>query len=90
LRKSDDGFEIAERDLALRGGGDPLGLKQSGFPAYRFADPIAHKDLIQAAADDARLILARDPSLTSPRGQAVRVLSEIFDWQAALGLTDAG
>ena len=90
LRKSDDGFEIAERDLALRGGGDPLGLKQSGFPAYRFADPIAHKDLIQAAADDAHLILARDPNLTSPRGQAVRVLSEIFDWQAALGLTDAG
>ena len=90
LRKSDDGFEIAERDLALRGGGDPLGLKQSGFPAYRFADPIAHKDLIQAAADDARLILARDPNLTSPRGQAVRVLAEIFDWQAALGLTDAG
>jgi ATP-dependent DNA helicase RecG len=90
LRKSDDGFEIAERDLALRGGGDPLGLKQSGFPAYRFADPIAHKELIQAAADDARLILARDPNLTSPRGQAVRVLAEIFDWQAALGLTDAG
>ena len=90
LRNSSDGFEIAERDLALRGGGDPLGLKQSGFPAYRFADPIAHKDLIQAAADDARLILARDPNLTSPRGQAVRVLSEIFDWQAALGLTDAG
>ena len=90
LRKSDDGFEIAERDLELRGGGDPLGLKQSGFPAYRFADPIAHKDLIQTAADDARLILARDPDLTSPRGQALRVLNEIFDWQAALGLTDAG
>ena len=48
---------IAEKDLALRGGGDPLGLKQSGFPDYRFADPAAHRDLIAAAADDARLIL---------------------------------
>jgi len=90
LRKSDDGFAIAERDLELRGGGDPLGLKQSGFPAYRFADPIAHRALIIAAADDARLMLARDPSLTGQRGLAVRILGELFDWQAAMGLTDAG
>ncbi|MGH6957903.1 MAG: ATP-dependent DNA helicase RecG, partial [Caulobacteraceae bacterium] len=34
LRRTDDGFVIAEKDLELRGGGDPLGLKQSGFPAY--------------------------------------------------------
>ncbi len=40
LRRTEDGFEIAEEDFRLRGGGDPLGLKQSGFPAYRFADPI--------------------------------------------------
>jgi len=89
LRRTDDGFVIAEKDLELRGGGDPLGLKQSGFPAYRLADPVAHRGLIAAAADDARLILARDPKLTSPRGQAVRVLQELFDWKPS-GLTDAG
>jgi len=90
LRRSDDGFEIAEKDLELRGGGDPLGLKQSGFPAYRLADPVAHRDLIAVAADDARLILARDPDLTSPRGQAVRTLQELFDWKSASPLHDAG
>lgn len=90
LRRSDDGFEIAEKDLELRGGGDPLGLKQSGFPAYRLADPVAHRDLIAVAADDARLILARDPDLTSPRGQAVRTLQELFDWKSASPLNDAG
>jgi len=89
LRRTDDGCVIAETDLELRGGGDPLGLKQSGFPAYRLADPVAHRGLIAAAADDARLILARDPKLTSPRGQAVRVLQELFDWKPS-GLTDAG
>ncbi|MDH4386836.1 MAG: ATP-dependent DNA helicase RecG [Caulobacter sp.] len=83
LRKTDDGFEIAEKDLELRGGGDPLGLKQSGFPAYRLADPTAHRDLIAVAADDARLILARDEGLTSPRGEAVRVLQALFDWRPA-------
>ncbi|QSF53298.1 ATP-dependent DNA helicase RecG [Brevundimonas fontaquae] len=81
LRRTEDGFEIAEEDFRLRGGGDPLGLKQSGFPAYRFADPIRHRSLMLAAADDARLIMNRDPDLTSERGQAVQVLEELFDWK---------
>ncbi|WP_191553882.1 ATP-dependent DNA helicase RecG, partial [Brevundimonas aurantiaca] len=81
LRRTEDGFVIAEEDFRLRGGGDPLGLKQSGFPAYRFADPIRHRALMLAAADDARLILNRDPDLTSERGQAVQVLEELFDWK---------
>jgi ATP-dependent DNA helicase RecG len=81
LRRTEDGFVIAEEDFRLRGGGDPLGLKQSGFPAYRFADPIRHRSLMLAAADDARLILNRDPDLASERGQAVQVLEELFDWK---------
>ncbi|GAA0869898.1 ATP-dependent DNA helicase RecG [Brevundimonas basaltis] len=81
LRRTEDGFEIAEEDFRLRGGGDPLGLKQSGFPAYRFADPIRHRDLLLAASDDARLVLGRDPDLTSPRGEAVQVLEALFDWR---------
>ncbi|WP_420479791.1 ATP-dependent DNA helicase RecG [Brevundimonas sp. FT23028] len=81
LRRTEDGFEIAEEDFRLRGGGDPLGLKQSGFPAYRFADPVRHRGLMLAAADDARLVLGRDPDLLSPRGEAVKVLEALFDWR---------
>jgi ATP-dependent DNA helicase RecG len=81
LRQSDDGFLIAEKDLELRGGGDPLGLKQSGFPAYRLADPVAHRDLIATAADDARLLLQKDPQLSGPRGRAVMTLRALFDWK---------
>jgi ATP-dependent DNA helicase RecG len=81
LRQTDDGFLIAEKDLELRGGGDPLGLKQSGFPAYRLADPVAHRDLIVVAADDARLLLQKDPQLTGPRGMAVQTLKALFDWK---------
>ena len=90
LRRTDDGFLIAERDLELRGGGDALGLRQSGFPDYVFADPFAHRELIAAAGDDARLIIARDPDLTSERGKALQVLQELFDWKANLALRDAG
>ncbi|HAL08122.1 MAG TPA: ATP-dependent DNA helicase RecG [Brevundimonas sp.] len=81
LRRTEDGFVIAEEDFRLRGGGDPLGLKQSGFPAYRFADPIRHRSLLLTAADDARLLLGRDPELVSERGQAVRLLEALFDWK---------
>ena len=88
LRRTEDGFEIAEEDFRLRGGGDPLGLKQSGFPAYRFADPIKHRGLMLAAADDARLVLGRDPDLLSPRGQAIRVLEALFDWRSDKGAVD--
>lgn len=90
LRETEDGFLIAEKDLALRGGGDLMGLKQSGFPDYRFADPTAHAELIVAASDDARLILARDPGLTNERGKALRVLQELFDWRAETGWAAAG
>ncbi|HEX7884482.1 MAG TPA: ATP-dependent DNA helicase RecG, partial [Phenylobacterium sp.] len=90
LRRTDDGFVIAEKDLELRGGGDALGLRQSGLPDYVFADPFAHRDLIAVAGDDARLIVNRDPELASPRGQALQVLQELFDWKAGLALRDAG
>ena len=90
LRETEDGFLIAEKDLELRGGGDLMGLKQSGFPAYRFADPAAHRDLLIAAADDARLIMARDPDLVSERGKAVRVLQALFDWRAGEDWAAAG
>jgi ATP-dependent DNA helicase RecG len=81
LRKTEDGFEIAETDWALRGGGDLLGLKQSGFPDYRIADPVAHRDLLFAAAKDARMILQRDPKFEASRGRALRVLTELYDWR---------
>jgi ATP-dependent DNA helicase RecG len=90
LRRTDDGFQIAELDLELRGGGDALGLRQSGFPDYAFADPFAHRDLIAAAGDDARMIVGRDPELKTERGKALQVLSELFDWKAGMALKDAG
>ena len=45
LKNSNDGFEISEEDLKLRGFGDLLGFKQSGVKNFRLADPVHNEDL---------------------------------------------
>ncbi len=45
LKKSDDGFYIADEDMKLRGFGDLMGYQQSGEKNFKFADPIIHEDL---------------------------------------------
>ncbi|MDE2073801.1 MAG: ATP-dependent DNA helicase RecG, partial [Alphaproteobacteria bacterium] len=84
LRETDDGFVIAEEDLRLRGAGELLGVRQSGLPEFRVADLAAHGELLAAARDDAKLILARDPNLRSPRGEALRVLLYLFERDEAV------
>ena len=56
LRSSNDGFEIAEKDMSLRGYGDILGFQQSGIKSFRFADPIHHKDLFFLAEENIKKI----------------------------------
>jgi ATP-dependent DNA helicase RecG len=84
LRTTDDGFVIADEDLRLRGAGEVLGTKQSGMPDFHFADIAVHGELLAVARDDARLILQRDPELSSARGEALRNLLYIFERDEAV------
>ena len=90
LRESDDGFLIAEEDLRLRGGGEVLGTRQSGLPEFKLADIMAHSELVAAARDDAKLIIARDPDLETPRGGAVRTLLYLFEQDEAVRTLRSG
>ena len=67
-----------------------LGTRQSGLPGFRLARIEAHAKLLQAARDDAALVLARDPSLASPRGEALRTLLYLFERDEAIRLLRAG
>jgi ATP-dependent DNA helicase RecG len=90
MRETEDGFRIAEQDLKLRGEGDVLGTRQSGMPGFRVARIETHGKLIGAARDDAALVLARDPTLASARGQALRHLLYLFERDEAIRLIRAG
>jgi ATP-dependent DNA helicase RecG len=90
LRDTEDGFRIAEEDLRLRGAGEVLGTRQSGLPVLRLADLARHEALIAVAHDDARLVLARDPDLASPRGRALRTLLYLFRRDEAVQYLRAG
>ena len=90
MRETEDGFRIAEEDLRLRGEGDVLGTRQSGMPGFRIARIEVHGKLIGAARDDAQLILSRDPTLSTPRGEALRHLLYLFERDEAIRLIRAG
>ena len=90
LRDTEDGFRIAEEDLAMRGAGDLIGTAQSGLPRFRVADLERQTALMAVAQSDARRLLADDPALDSERGRAARVLLWLLDQDRAIRLISVG
>lgn len=90
LRDTEDGFRIAEEDLAMRGAGDLIGTAQSGLPRFRVADLERQGALMAVAQSDARRLLADDPALEGPRGKAARKLLWLLDQDRAIRLIGVG
>ncbi len=90
MRRTEDGFAIAEEDLRLRGEGEILGTRQAGQAAFRVVRLDLDGDLLAAARDDARLVVDRDPDLTGERGRALRTLLYLFERDAGVRLLRAG
>jgi ATP-dependent DNA helicase RecG len=90
MKQTEDGFIIAEEDLKLRGGGEVLGTRQSGFTNFKIADLSIHGDLLLTATKDAALILRNDKNLESTRGQALRTLLYLFEKDLAIKTYNAG
>ena len=62
LSECDNGFELAEKDLALRGPGDFFGARQSGLPDLAMAS-LGDTELIKSAREEAQKLIAQDPAL---------------------------
>ena len=72
LRRTNDGFEIAEEDLKIRGPGELSGLRQSGFLHLKFADLEKDVSMMATARDEVDSILASDPGLLSLDNSVIR------------------
>ena len=90
MRETDDGFRIAEEDLAMRGAGDVLGTAQSGLPKFRIADLERQAGLMAMAQDDARALVELDPDLGTERGKAVRTLLWLMEQDTAIDMISVG
>ena len=71
--QTNDGFEIAEMDLQLRGPGEFFGTRQHGLPEFKLADLSNEMELLQQAKEDALEILQRDPNLRAAEHQYLKV-----------------
>ena len=90
LRDTEDGFRIAEEDLAIRGAGDVIGTAQSGLPKFRIADLERQGALMALAQSDSRALLTMDPELTSARGEAARLLLWLMEKDRSIRLGRIG
>lgn len=71
MTRTNDGFEIAEVDLKLRGPGDLMGTQQSGVLALKIADITKDGQILKIARDAATQLISADPNLSTPENQAI-------------------
>lgn len=69
---TNDGFEIAEVDLEIRGAGEYFGTRQSGLPGFRLANIVTDAEILTAARKEAFALVDRDPHLTRTENRNIR------------------
>jgi ATP-dependent DNA helicase RecG len=70
--KTNDGFEIAEVDLKLRGPGDIMGKQQSGVLQLQIADLVRDRDILMVARNEALKLIKKDASMSLPEHAALK------------------
>lgn len=80
MLQTNDGFEIAERDLELRGPGELFGLRQSGLPEFALGDLARDYRIMEVAREEALALLRRDDFWYAPWAEGLRnALKEAMD-----------
>ena len=80
ISESQDGFEIAQEDLEIRGQGEFLGTRQHGLPEMRVGNILTDTEVLEEARSEAFDLVAQDPSLADERNKLLkRTLKEKFE-----------
>jgi len=90
LKESNDGFYIAEEDLKLRGSGELVGTRQSGFPEFKIADLNFDSDLLKHANKQSKLIIDQDQNLNHQNNFKYKNLLGLFGYDECLKIINSG
>jgi ATP-dependent DNA helicase RecG len=90
--RTQDGFELAELDLSMRGPGEFFGTRQAGLPDFRVANLVRDRQLLELAKQEAaRFANAAPPEAEGTEAERARVWSRLKEaWQRRYGLVEAG
>jgi len=90
MTATQDGFEIAEKDLELRGPGEFFGTKQAGMPSLRVANLMRDRELLEAAKREARIV-AEGPNDEVTQADLTRAVKHLqAHWNRRYGLVEVG
>ena len=90
MKETNNGFEIAEEDLNIRGAGEVLGRKQSGLPSFKIADLSFDSDLLEDAKLNSIEIINNNPKLLNENGDRLKNLLYLFERDVAIKTIKAG
>ena len=90
MKETNNGFEIAEEDLNIRGAGEVLGRKQSGLPSFKIADLTFDSDLLEDAKKNSLKIIKENPKLDNEAGKNLKNLLYLFERDIAIKTLIAG
>ena len=88
--RTQDGFELAELDLEIRGPGEFFGTRQAGLPEFRVANLLRDRQLLELAKQEAARF-ASQPDAAVTEAERTRVWARLKEaWQRRYGLVEAG
>lgn len=87
--RSNNGFEIAEEDLNIRGPGEFFGTRQSGIPNFKIANIISDASLLETAKKEAMQLVKDDPRLNDPAHQLMKQMLSAH-WKGHLEIASVG
>jgi ATP-dependent DNA helicase RecG len=88
--RTNDGFEIAEKDLELRGPGEFFGTKQAGMPSLRVANLVRDRKLLEIAKKEARALVDGETKEVTPEEKRAAVQYLKLHWNRRYGLVEVG
>ena len=89
MTRTNDGFELAEADLEIRGPGEFFGTRQSGLPDFKIANILRDASLLEMAKSEANRLAKADPSLSQPAHQVLKQVLQM-QWAGHLKMASIG